>query len=657
MRNLGRLLAALLVLAAAALGLGGWWFMHRRRVEPAPRVAIARGVSGWASITNGIRPDGTVPPEVALRAFSFAYDAAIPGVGPVPPRDGSAPSCAVAPLQMVLGHWSALTAEQRLAVERAAGPMMAGPRSASATGRFVEGLAAQVTAGDTSVTRWTAVAERALAALEARLHRPLGDRVEVRNGSRLAPDLIAGAKPPDWTLPLAPQAVCELYLNPSYLDHMNEHDAEAAIAHELFHCFQYTVTDFAVRGPASVGHWHLHQEWQVEGTASWVGEAVVGGAHMPSSRNSWNFYFQGREGSSAWRLSNSGYDAIGLFSFLAQHGVDVWGRILAVNRERDALSAFNLLVAGHEGLLISWASAAARRPAWGPEWNHVDPIIPAEATGVRTPDEGRPLRPGTPMTLQAEERVQRLISVPIMETDVVTLRGGGIGRVTFEGRAGTGWMDHVDARWCRRRGGCVCPDGSTPPGLLPAPPEGPVTVALFGAPLRGTSVTLESHPLDEVCSTPSATGLDPCLVGAWHIDRDLELANARAIYPTSVRVNRIGGDLTLTLDARGTGSSEYRQYCIETDLTGPMPMHQKMIFNGSAEGRYSAANRRIDTSGLRPAHLDVRSEITVNGQRMNLPVPRSDSFAAGALPGSTPYSCSEHELVFEQGARRTRYTR
>lgn len=127
----------------------------------------------------------------------------------------------------------------------------------------------------------------------------------------------------------------------------------------------------------------------------------------------------------------------------------------------------------------------------------------------------------------------------------------------------------------------------------------------------------------------------------------------RATFPSAVRVTNASGDLRLRFDGRG--GAYFDRYGIGTETTNTAPMRQLVIFNSQGTGRYTASNNRLATSDFVPS-LQVRSEVTVAGQRLDIPVPANDEMARAAVSSRGGYTCSAAELRFAD-SRGTRYTR
>lgn len=617
---------------AAVMGAAGtsWWLFRRAKIEPPRAVAVRAGSSAWADVLRGVRPGEPVPKEVALRAFSLVYNAAIPGVEGVPARDSSVPFCGVGPLLWVKGYWGSLSGEQRAAIERAAGPMLGAPRASSA---------AEVRAGDGEATRHLDLVRGTLALLREKLHRDLGDHVVVHWDPTLRP--VAGARPTDWDIPLDQNTECQLYLGPA-LQGETRANLQAAIAHELFHCYQFTM-EGAPEFDASRAGWAHPTGWTVEGSAMWAGEAAVNGSQLPVAAFNWNFYFQGRGGPSEWSIYASDYDAVGFYSHLARHGVDVWARVLDVRRRGMTVDAFRYMVEGHEEMLSSFASSALRRPEWGAAWNHLDPIIPSAARTRREPETWRPLRQGTPMTLHADAGTQHIYTIPIASGDVVTLRATGIGRATFDAEGDVGWTSTFRKSWCRNNNGCRCPDGTSVPGLQSIALPAPLTVALFGAVPGGTDVTLEAQPVDELCHRDER--VDPCLLGHWCLCRSemqRNVANALA----SAGFESIRGRMTLDVSADRTLAVTWNNFQVTTNASG---VRTEVTLNGHATGS-------IETSGETFTSRHVSGSPTITGSvsvgAMRMPLPPNATGALGRmfeLPQGSQlrYTCTPDRFSFQ----------
>ena len=139
----------------------------------------------------------------------------------------------------------------------------------------------------------------------ALLGRDLGLNVEVETGVTFArADIYGDAEPFGGGLPNhPPYDTCRL----RFRDDLGGNPA-STVAHEVFHCFQFTFSGYTLASP----------DWVVEGQAEWVG-ARVGGADDTTLDN-WTDWVLGSMGS----LFNRDYDAAGFFWVIEQAGLDPW---------------------------------------------------------------------------------------------------------------------------------------------------------------------------------------------------------------------------------------------------------------------------------------------------------------------------------------------
>ena len=283
-------LVTVLVLALVALAVGGAAWIRGSSVVSDPEAA-----SAWELVLGQIGPDGEVPLETALAAFSLA-------VGPLPgvsmPEGRATPiASGTGAIRWLQGYRSELTDEQRAAMDRYLEPdpdaiqveadtATGGTRSVlasvgrSRSGRSVEGRAR--TPQEEQFLRYLDDARGEIARL---LGRKLGLPYTLAiNKTQKTADLA-------YTGPLfgnsGPPSACEFRVNPSMFESgFGDVEFRASMAHEMFHCFQAA----RMSGAAQWNSTLESRPWLLEGSAEWVGEALGGPSAI--GRDWWEIYLR-----------------------------------------------------------------------------------------------------------------------------------------------------------------------------------------------------------------------------------------------------------------------------------------------------------------------------------------------------------------------------
>lgn len=697
-RGLARVTAARPAAFAVALLLVAALASCRRASPPAPTAPPARAVAPSPAASGAQEVTATT----ALEAFARLYGP-VPGVAVTTQHAGF--GCGTEAVRWVAAHWSSLRPEQQAAVRSAleSPPPRSAlrdlssfvSRAAAAQAGACCGAAAPPAAEPLTEAQ-QANAQRIVDGLRAELVTLLGhtprmafkvyreapgapaDAVPMRIDSERVPYWISGMTD---DAPLSSASVCRVRVRREWLEGRSPEALRMVLGHEIFHCFQYDL--FAgTRGDQLLAFDHL-RPWAFEGAAAYVGERLSRGTTLdgcwlrgyfsPTPATQCVAYSLHRSnhpaGPGVFSLYRAGYDAIGFFSTLESLGVDPLARgaggvanlLRAVNDE-SADAALARISRFEYARLVDVASASTRR-GWSSSWRIDSPLVQTGDGMSRGAPPIPPVVHGAPAHLVLESGAMQVVEVPFGDARFVRVQGRGHGHVAFDASLDRIYVSDANMVFCREWP-CMCPDGRPVPhatGQIPAA-SSRFTLAHFAVPRETADVTLDAPTVDELCgatppdpSPPPPTGIDPCLTGTWHIDRAHELEAMRASFPAQVRVRNIRGDLQLRFDGRGGGGALFNNYCVETESGTTPPLQQRVIFNGQGTGRYAAANGRLSTRDFVPA-LDVRAEVTVAGQRMNIPVPVNDAIARAAVPGAEAYTCSANELRFRD-ARATRYLR
>ena len=142
------------------------------------------------------------------------------------------------------------------------------------------------------------------------------------------------------------------------------------VAHEVFHCFQFTFTDWTVLSP-----------WILEGMATWAA-SVAAGTEPANGRYLYEPYLEAPD----QHLFTRAYDAVGFWGWAEQSGGadQLWSRLPAILTDATSANAFAAAGGTDPGFLDGWASATFRYPETGGAWNQVRPF-PVPYTEVPPP--------------------------------------------------------------------------------------------------------------------------------------------------------------------------------------------------------------------------------------------------------------------------------
>jgi hypothetical protein len=234
--------------------------------------ASGEPTTAWGRAVAGIRPDGTVPLDTALAAFSVAFGP-LPGVEPLQ-GDPEVIGSASGPTRWILNYWDELTPDQQAAVDR----YLAVDGLTSVRTDPVAALN-PLTAAVLDESGFQRLANEMEAKVSEKLSRTLGVPIEVvlrdlepsEAGETLFANTIpldAAGKPARASTPK--MASCQVQVGKATQILEGVVDQEAILAHEVFHCFQYSLAKKLADALAMPA-------WLAEGAGAWVGEEVAAG--------------------------------------------------------------------------------------------------------------------------------------------------------------------------------------------------------------------------------------------------------------------------------------------------------------------------------------------------------------------------------------------
>lgn len=449
----------------------------RRAGARAAVVAYARQLAGrlrrvlaltaWQRTVDGIGPDGSITPKLALQAFAIVYGP-LPGVRrPAGPAGG--PPDGTSAILMVYRVWDRLSAAQHRAIDRYLGAPhdASSPRSARPSAEPVL----------TPSPRYQAIAEKYNGIYRAKL--PSAQPVTVqaftvpvaigKNGTALMDSLPVDASGRENS---RRPAYCRVRVGPRGQANA---DPERLMAHELVHCYQFALNP----------NWRSLKQWIMDGMAEWGAETVTG-------RDSIN-WLAGYMSTPTKPLFQRTYDAIGFFGHadeVAGRG-SLWAKIPGILTAGGDAASYATAGGTSPAFVGTWASAPWRFPAAGEAWHQTDPL----ALGTNAPT-----LPFTTVTDDANLRSQ-----PYALGEYTVIANGERPLVQVVGndvtRAGTTRRDFgvVNGSQWFCLGMCKCPPNEE--GTVP-PHESVVNAALDLAVTGGAAAGQDQilyHSMKEFC--------------------------------------------------------------------------------------------------------------------------------------------------------------
>jgi hypothetical protein len=504
-------------------------------LSPAPTTTI------WQTITAGVT-DGRVPKQTALEAFAYLYKVDIPGVSvPKGVDGGDEPTSGTGAMRWVRANWEQLTPDQQAVINRyltpgsngQAIPIHASPSAGTSGGAAKPQfqLTSARNAGSIEVPSArdagsikVQLASDAPAGLAAAMTAELEADI-ARIGPKLGMPVLSSGS---WAYPNI-----ELILSDT--DGGNEFFTTLAIndwkgnyepcqvtawkngwqnervtgsggvsptlhvlmTHEVVHCYQNVVFgnfETAAAVPA----------WIVEGTAIYLAADDTRIAE-PMLPYVWARYFMPEI-----HLTGRTYDAFGYYSFLAQHGRNLWSLMLPAWRAAaTGAASSNAFIAVLQGdnpdIRDNWAESYVRESAWGDPW-----IVDGFGLSPGTHATRHPAQalqdPG--WTGSLDSRSNTVLNVDSTFGEVVTVATDGLASVHDNG--GDSAVAFQTQRFCTASDGCVCPSGTLLAGQDMAPDKLTIPfVAAFNAPTGGSSYSIVSGKLADLCQqqpTPEPSG-------------------------------------------------------------------------------------------------------------------------------------------------------
>jgi len=416
-------------------------------------------------------------------------------------------------------------------------------------------------------------------------------------------------------------------------DGLSEKEKRMILAHEITHCFQHEIM-FVERIPKA--------GWIIEGTATWVGEAYVGGTDYFS--NVWPVYEK-----PIFNLFNRVYSAMGFWSHVAETpGVDLWSSLptfydnVSVDTNENLNAVIDLI--GEESY-STWPTGRARQPSWGSAWNSV-------GVGGRTESAIRLNYEDKKNEIPAGETQFLLLQPKEIESrpTILQIETNSIGRIRFGRLATEVELIGPDTGFqtvniCVSPEECVCENGTFLEGfsenVLDARDGQSLTIAIASA---DSDTTFNHDYIDVLASCERGTLLpeqprekdkDACMVGSWNVDlaevnRSL---GGRAVFD---------GSQVLTLNANGIGVETIAMTNTRTVVVGGKNQVIIQKTNGTIEfqwftdrGNYVVEDEKYN--------LRVTSTSIIDGEAgPETTVPVSE---LGQQINKRRYQCSNNQLL------------
>ena len=473
------------------------------------------GPTPWSETVAAFDPEGTPDVTNALTMFTMAFGP-IDGF-PAPPADSGASGDVSIAFRAVAGVWDQLTQAQRDTVMN----VLTGEDEDSTVTDL--GLRAPTPRAKPDPALVTAI-NAAVVDIRAQIASHLGDfagklTVIVTDKDDAKKDL--GTATPELKADGSLSGGCTLRIFPNAASTGAERLLNT-LAHEVFHCFQFA-------GYGSLGRLASAPGWVIEGGAEWVGAIITTPDDTTPGR--WTLYFS----TPTMPLQLRKYDAIAIWSHLAESGTDPWSVFRAVWAATGTPAAFAAAGANTPAFLDSWASGTTRDPGRGAGWDTDGPGITTDSItpkGLTVPDDGAVPATVGPLTI--------FDYVLLTSADVIVFTSA-----SGHDRLSDGHLDTTELagqRFCNRAGGCVCPKVADD---IPPPPiaSGPVlamsggldgsSVAITGMPLKKHCDEQEKRPVQVTVDRPASEGV---LAG-----QVVELTSCNGAYGDWSGVFRLGG--------------------------------------------------------------------------------------------------------------------
>ncbi len=515
----------------------------------AARLQRVLALTAWQRTLDGIAPDGSISPQLALKAFTVAYGP-LPGVKR-PSGPGGAPFSATLAMQLVARVWDQLSPAQQAAVDRYLGA----PHDAASAqvAHTVDQVLTPSPAYQALADKYNAIYRTKLPGappVPIRVFTASQDITVVIKGKKTKAGADATSLNASGQWGVGAPAYCRVRVTPAGQAGSSQYK-EYLLAHETFHCFEF----------ALMANWRQRTDWIIEGMADWAADTV------DSASSDLIGSYKNYLGTPTTALFARSYDAVGFWGHADEVGGrgSLWGKIPGVLAAPDDAASYALAGGTASAFVDTWASAIWRFPDAGAAWNQTDPYsVPQSEYGGVAPrfvEKDAPLSAG-PYTM-AEYVVGSNPDQPLVE--VLGSQG------TLRAAVPKQDFGPVNSEWfCA--GKCECPPGEQSSVPSHKSFDKHFELALTGGASAGAG-SVSYHSLDEFCKATGAQGLQilgnglsvhatfrsgTCSVtkgqfhatardGAWSIDvRIRKFGGYRKVYPLVH-----GGDPNFVIDGPG----------------------------------------------------------------------------------------------------------
>jgi hypothetical protein len=323
-----------------------------------------------------------------------------------------------------------------------------------------------------------------ITSIESRIGRPLGIELEVVVSPTPVGILhaTAGALTDDGETITG----CEVTVLPN-AQGLSGKNLTAVLAHETWHCFEYSRLGTLSRRNGS-------PPWIMEGQAMWVGEALVGGSEglEPADRHWKEYLIDPGPGVGLFARS---YDAIGFYSHIHDQGIDPWVVLDPILDQTSNLAAFNAAVGGKAlDVVTTWA------PSWYRDGDPTGTFALVNAPGI-PPASVRPapitftISDGTFQQVSALRPLSAEIADVAVQAEILTIDVIGqamVGDMMF----GEEIRFISNARSFCMVEDCTCPDGTAGPSDHLGEE---LRVAATGDALSGSDAQLRGWSIEDWC--------------------------------------------------------------------------------------------------------------------------------------------------------------
>lgn len=292
---------------------------------------------------------------------------------------------------------------------------------------------------------------------------------------------------------------CALHFPAAGLFLAGSNEQESLLAHELFHCYQFTLHDRDLSDVMS--------DWLIEGAASWVGERHATGSSelYPQAQR----YMTERT-----RLFDRSYDAYPFFEHLYRYEEMAYDRLIAASREGEDEGAFHELTArvADDDLVETWPTGLWLDDGRGYDWNTSVPGFPPLPNHPRREIPEDEVAAGVLIDVPSFTPTHATVTFPADEFYRITTVGthGRLHGQTVEGETLEREMDGGVRSWLVCAGiECTCDGGGRPPlEFEEIRPD--LDIAAVGRDAEGF---VRIEPTNPGCCEGGE--IDPRLVGTW----------------------------------------------------------------------------------------------------------------------------------------------